>query len=170
MILYMIHESIAKYAEFRITHTYDYFKHKMPTQEPAQLRMNVYRSMFNYNSSIEGIIELLGMLADFKGNDAAKLLTYHYARACTHESECNNTLRAVILDALGRSTSDYALKSLLQYAKYAENERTVSRIVAALLKWEGKIDALKINAREKGKVRKMLHEVITKEVGGTHYG
>ena len=170
MVLYMVHESLAKHAEFKVTHSYDYFKHKSPTHDPAQLRMNVYRAMFNYNNSLEGVIDMIRMLGEFRGDDAAKLLTYHYSRACIHDSELNNTLRAVIIETLGRSESKYALKALLEYARYCESDRTINRIVAALIEWEERIDNMKIKAKEKEKLKKKLHEVITKEVGGTHYG
>ena len=170
MVLYMIHENLAKHAEFKITHSYDYFKHKSPTHDPAQLRMNVYRAMFNYNNSLEGVIDMVRMVGEFRGDDAAKLLTYHYSRACIHESELNNTLKAVIIETLGKCESRYALRTLLEYARYCENERTINRIVAALIEWEERIEKMKIKAKEREKLRKKLHEVITKEVGGTHYG
>ena len=170
MVLYMVHEALSKAAEFKITHTYDYFKHKAPTQDPAQLRMSVYRAMFNYNNSLEGIIDMTRLLGKLDGDDAAKLLTYHYSRFLSHESELNTTMRSVIVETLGKSDSRYALKSLLEFAKYCENERTVNRLVGALIEWEEKLETMKISKKEKEKLRKKLQEVITKEVGGTHYG
>jgi hypothetical protein len=170
MVLYTIHENLSKVAEFKFTHTFDFFKSKAPTINPTQIRMNVYRSMFNYNTSIEGACDLVRLLSKLEGSDASKLLTYHYSRASTQENECNHVLRAVIIEALGNSESQYALKALLEYAKYSESDKTLNRLLGALIEWEKKIDGLKIRPKEKEKLKADLHEVMTKETGGTHYG
>ncbi len=168
MVLYMIHENIAKSADFKVMHTFDYFKTKTPTKDPGQLRMNVYHAMFNYNTSIEGVCELFRLLGRFRGDDAAKLLTYHYSRLSTYENECNHILRGAVLEALGESESPYALRALIEYAKYVESERTIKRVVKALLGWDEKLVRLKI--KDKEKLQAELREVLTKETGGTHYG
>jgi hypothetical protein len=170
MVLYMVHENLSKASEFKITHTFDYFKSKSPMTEPSKLRMKVYRAMFNYNTSIEGTSDLIRLLSRLEGNDAAKLLTYHYSRAITHENECNHILRAAIIEALGKSESQYALKALLEYAKYSESERTLNRLLGALIEWENKIDKLKISKKQKESLKAELHEVMAKEPGGMHYG
>ncbi len=170
LILYMMHESLAQSIEMKIMHTFDYFKAKYPTQDPAQLRMNVYRAMFNYNTSIEGINELVRVLARLKGDDAAKLLTYHFTHLCSHESETNHMIRAAVLEALGDSESHYALKALLEYAKCGDGERTLNRVVRALSKWNDNVDSLKISEKEKQEIKKELKEIMTSDLGGAHYG
>ena len=158
-------------AEMKIMHTFDYFKIKNPGVDPAELRMNVYRSMFNYNTSIEGVTELVRLLGRLNGSDdAAKVLTYHYARLSMIENEANRMIRAAIIDSLGKSESHYALKSLLEYARYTDNEQTINRIVNALVEWEERIDKLKVNPKEKKKLREKLKEFITKEGRASHYG
>jgi len=170
LVLYMVHEALAKSAEFRVMHTQEQLKVKHPTQDSTQLKMGVYRAIFNYNTSIEGACELARLLGKLNSDDAAKLLTYHYTRLCTVENECNHMLRAAVISALGKSESRYALNALLEYAKYGDSERSISRILAALVEWEEKIDNLKINAKEKEELRAKLQETITKESGATHYG
>jgi len=171
LLLYMIHETMAESANLRIMHTYEYFKMKNPTLDSAQLRMNVYRTMFNYNTSMEGIIELIRMLGDLRGSDdAAKLLTYHFSFLSTHENESTHMLRAAILEALGNSDSRYALNALLEYSKYTDNERTFQRIVSALVQWEDKLDILKVEEAEREKLRAKIREITTREFSGRHYG
>lgn len=171
MLLYMIHGNLAQSSDLKVMHTYEYFKMKNPAVDPSELRINVYRSMFNYNTSVEGIVELIRLLGRMNGSDdAAKLLTYHYARLCAHENEANRMLKAAIIESLGRSESHYALKALLEYARYNDNEQTINRIVSALIEWEEKLDNLKIKSKEKEKLREKLKEFITREGKASHYG
>ncbi len=170
LILYMVHENLAQTIEMKIMHTYEYFKAKNPTQEPAQLRMNVYRSMFNYNTSIEGINELVRMLARLKGDDAAKLLTYHFTHLSSNESETSHMIRAAILESLGNSESIYALRALLEYAKSGDSERTLNRVVRSLRTWNEKLETVKIPEKEKSQIKKELQEIMTSDLGGAHYG
>ncbi|MBI2079337.1 hypothetical protein HYT84_01110, partial [Candidatus Micrarchaeota archaeon] len=48
LILYMIHENISQVAEMKSMHNFEYFKRKFPNADAAQLRMQVYRAMFNF--------------------------------------------------------------------------------------------------------------------------
>jgi hypothetical protein len=170
LIIYMIHEALAASAELKVMHNLEYVKAKNPALDQAQLRVGVYRSMFNYNTSLEGMMEMIRFLGALGSEDSAKLLTYHFSRLCSAENEANHMLRAAILDALGESDSYYALKSLLEYARYCDNERTFQRIVGALADWDEKIDTLKIPEEEKKKLRENLQELMTKDHGGSHYG
>lgn len=170
LVIYMIHESLAHSAEIRIMHNYEFFKQKNPALDPAQLRVNVYRAIFNYNTSIEGLSELIGLLGRLRGSDdAAKLLTYHFTNLSTMESEANHMLRAAIIEALGKSESHYALEALLNYAHYSDSERTFSRVVSALAEWDKKIDKLKLPGKDKVRLRSKLKELMSREFGG-HYG
>jgi len=171
LVIYMVHESLAHSAELRVMHNFDFFKMKNPAQDPAQLRINVYRAIFNYNTSIEGLCELIRLLGQLRGSDdAAKLLTYHFAYLSTMENEANHMLRAAIIDALGKSESRYALKALLEYAHYSDSDRTFSRVVSALAVWDKKMDKVKIPQKEKEALRNRLQEVMTRELGSGHYG
>lgn len=171
MLIYMIHETLATSVDLKIMHTFDYFKMKNPALDPAQQRMSVYRAIFNYNTSLEGLMELIRFLGRLRGSDdAAKLLTYHFSRFASMENEANHMLRAAILEALGNSESKYALMALLDYARYTDNERTFNRIVSALFVWEGKLDTLRLPAKEKDEIKKRLKEIVTSEFGGSHYG
>ncbi|MFN7991169.1 MAG: hypothetical protein U0R44_03345 [Candidatus Micrarchaeia archaeon] len=172
LLLYMIHDVLATSADLKAMHTYEYFKMKNPgNQDPAQLRIQVYRAMFNYNTSLEGLIEVVRILGSFSGSDdAAKLLTYHFSHLSSMESEANHMLRSAILEALGASESHYALRALLEYARYTDSERTFSRVVGALLKWEEKLDSMKISDSEKDQIKKELRKIVTSDFGGSHYG
>jgi len=193
MLLYMVHENLAQSAEMRIMHTTDYFKARSQSQgpgqlriqsqgqsqsqaqtqsqDPSQLRMSVYRSMFNYQTSIEGQVEFIRFLGRLRGSDdGAKLLTYHFSHLSGQESESNHMLKAAIIEALGKSESRYALKALLEYARYNDHERTFQRIVTALADWDEKIDTLKVSDEERGRLRAKLQELMSRQVGGeSHY-
>ncbi len=170
MLLYMVHEALAKASEFRVMHTKEYFKVKKPNEDPTRIRMEVYRAIFNYNTSAEGVCELCNLLSRLNKDEASKLLTYHYSRLTMAENEGTHMLRAAIIDALGKSESRYALNALLEYAKYTDSDRTMSRIVNALLGWERKLEGMKLKPKEKEELLARLHETITKETGGSHYG
>lgn len=170
IILFMIHESISQYYDFKVTHVYDYFRAKNPQEDPTQTRMNVYRAMFNYNTSIEGIMEFIDLLGHLgTSDDAAKVLTYHYARVAAIETEAHIELRNAIINALGECDAPYALSALIKYARYTDNEHLFQRIQAALSKWENKIDKIKIPERIRKELKNKLNEVIIKEFGKSHY-
>ena len=170
LLLYMVHETIAKTAEFRVMHTHEYMKMKNADKDPSHVRMGVYRAIFNYNTSIEGACELYYLLGKLNKDDAAKLLTYHYTRLCTMENEANHMLRSAIIRALGSSESIYALNALLEYVKLVDSDRSIKSIISALSKWNGKVDKMKLSAKEKAKIKERLHETMTEETGGRHYG
>jgi hypothetical protein len=167
----MVHDTLATSTDLKTIHTLDYFRMKNPSQEASAQRVSVYRAMFNYNTSIEGLTELIRLLGRLRGgDDSAKLLTYHFSHLCAIESEANHMLRGAILEALGESESKYALTALLDYARYTDSERTFNRIVVALSKWEPKLDALKMPGKEKQDILKRLKKIVTSEFGGSHYG
>ena len=171
LIIYMIHEALSASAELKVMHNFEFTKAKNPALDPTQVRMGVYRSMFNYNTSLEGLMEMIRLLGTLRGSDdAAKLLTYHFSHLSSSENEANHMLRAAILEALGESDSQYALRALLEYARYCDSERTFQRIVGALVDWDEKIDGLKIPEKEKKKLRDNMQELMTKDRGGSHYG
>lgn len=171
LLLYMLHENISSFSEFRIVHNYDFMRTKKPEIEPARVRIDIYKKMFNYNTSMEGIIELVHILGSLEGgDDAAKVLTYHYARLCAWESESSVVLRNAIIEALGESKSTYALDALVEYAKNTDNERTFGRLTRALEKWEGRLAHIKIADSKKRKYRSTLKNLLSREFGGRHYG
>ncbi|MFH1785745.1 MAG: hypothetical protein ABH842_04925 [Candidatus Micrarchaeota archaeon] len=170
LILYMLHESLTASSEFRLMHTFDYFKLKNPNKDPGQLRMNVYRSMFNYHTSLEGIMEIFRLLGKLNINDdAAKLLTYHFSRLCMMENEANHMLRSAILKALGESESVYALRALMDYAEYTDNDRTFSRVLSALLEWDKRLDKTKMTNKEKDEIRLRLKDHMSRDISSNHY-
>ncbi|NYZ73635.1 hypothetical protein H0O00_00675 [Candidatus Micrarchaeota archaeon] len=170
MLLYMIHEVLATSAELKIMHTLDYFKMKNPGVDPSQLRVNVYRAIFNYNTSLEGLTEIIRLLGRFKGSDdAIKVLTYHFAHLASTENEAHHILRGAILETLGESESKYAFYALLDYAHYTDNERTFNRVVSALTKWEDRLEKLDVPKQRKDELREKIKEIITSDFGGSHY-
>ncbi|MBS3068141.1 hypothetical protein J4450_05535 [Candidatus Micrarchaeota archaeon] len=170
LVLYMVHEALAQSSELKTMYNFDFYRRKFPNIDPSQVRVNVYRSMFNYNFALEGMIELVKMLASLPGDDAAKLLSYHFSFLSAIEVEGSHMLRNAIIEALGESESEYALRCLLQYAKYTDNERLLQRIASSLVKWDQKIEQLNMSRKEKDKLKTSLEQVLTLEFGDSHYG
>ncbi len=170
LLLYMIHEAMSMSGELKFMKNFEHFRARAPNRDPVQIRMNVYRSMYNYNTALEGIVEFIRMLGDFGGDDAAKVLGYHYSHLCTMENEASHVLRNAIIDALGDSSSTYALKLLLDYARYTDNERVQSRVIGALSKWNERMESVKINAKQKERLMEELKDRLSKEPRGSHYG
>jgi len=171
LLLFMLHENISEFIEFRVVHNFEFMKNKNPDADPTRLRMDIYKKMFNYNTSIEGIMEIISILGSLdEGNDSAKVLTYHYARLCAWESEASMLLRNAIIETLGKSSSTYALDALIKYANNTDNERTFNRLSRALEKWEGRLEGIKMPDSKKSRYRKDLKEVLTSKFGGSHYG
>jgi len=173
LMLFMIHENLTESLNLKMMHNSEYFRFKKPKAEAAEVRMSVYRAMFNYTTSIEGIIALIRFLGELKGSDdAAKLLTYHFSHLSFYENEATHIIRAAIVEALGKCDSKYALDALLEYARYTDTEKTYHRIVSALTEWEGKLDSVKMKKPEREELKAKLKEVVTREFTGSrsHYG
>jgi hypothetical protein len=79
-------------------------------------------------------------------------------------------LRNAIIDALGKSNSEYALKSLLEYAKYSDDERLLARIAEALAEWDVKLDDKNMQIKDKERMKARMTEIMTREQKGSHYG
>ncbi|NYZ77027.1 hypothetical protein H0O02_01800 [Candidatus Micrarchaeota archaeon] len=171
IVLFMLHEAIAEFSEFRTVHNFEYMRMKNPAVEPAQARIEVYKKMFNYNTSIEGVMELVSMLGSLRGgDDSAKVLTYHYARLCTWESEASVLLRNAVITALGESKSPYALNALMEYAKNTDNEKTFGRLLQALEKWDEKLQKAEMAEPKRKKIAKELKAILAMGFKGGHYG
>ena len=97
LVLYMVHEALAQSSELKTMYNFDFYRRKFPNIDPSQVRVNVYRSMFNYNFALEGMIELVKMLASLPGDDAAKLLSYHFSFLSAIEVEGSHMLRNAII-------------------------------------------------------------------------
>lgn len=170
LVLYMLHEALSQSGEMKTMFNFENFKRKFPNADPAQLRINVYRSMFNYNFSLEGLMELIKLLGELGDDDASKVLTYHFSFLSSIEVESAHMLRNAIIEALGNSQSAYALNCLIEYAKYTDNERLFQRIAAELMKWDARFEELKLPKKDKDRLRVELDKIFTLELGGTHYG
>ncbi len=172
MLIYMLHENLSQSMELKTMHTLEYFRARgQGAGDPAQHRMSVYRAIFNYNTSLEGLLEFIRLLGRLRGgDDGIKLLTYHYSHLCAAENEASHVLRNAILESLGNSESKYALLALLDYAEYTDSERSFGRIVSALSEWEDRLESLGMPEIEKEAVRERLKRIVTSDFGGSHYG
>jgi len=164
-IIMSIYEEIARFSELKALGTTEYFRSKAPKAGPGAVRMCVYKDMFNYNTSIEGVQDIISLLGVLKGDGPAKLLTRLLTYFCVNDSEGSRMLRNSVIEALGTSDSPYALESLLTYAILTDNEHLLARLSAALVEWDEKLDGLALNAKEKEKLKGELRGVLTRKEG-----
>ncbi len=170
VVLYMLHETISQVSEYRAPKNFEYFRKKFPQNDPSQNRVNVYRGMFNYTSSIDGLMEIAGLLGELGDTDAAKVLTHNFSFLCSYDgSESSRMLRGAIVDALGECKSVYALKALLAYVENTENEQLAGRMIAAILEWKGRIHELKISQKEKDEFLAKINDLTMQEREEGHY-
>ncbi|MFH2106880.1 MAG: hypothetical protein ABII22_06485 [Candidatus Micrarchaeota archaeon] len=169
LILYMIHENISQVSELKTMYNFEFYKRKFPNIEPAQNRFNVYKSMFHFNFSIEGICELVSILGRLSGDGAAKVLTYHFTFLSGFDSDAIRMIRNAVIEALGESNSFYAFNSLLTYARYCDNEQLINRIASSISRWSKKIDSLNIAESKKAELHRVLSELVLPNFRENHY-
>jgi hypothetical protein len=157
VMLYMLNERVYKFSEFRAPKNFDQMKKKFPNAEPSQVRVRVYNEMFDYSSSIEGIIDIIFLLSELGDNDSAKLLANQFSFLCSYEgSEGARMLRNAVADALGKSSAPYALRALAYYAQYTDNEMLGGRLYTSILAWKEKLPSLKLPKKEEDELKKII--------------
>ncbi len=160
-INHMVFENLTQFWDFRSPFNFGFFKSKFPNEDPKRLKLSTYRAMFNFYSSVEGSIFLISLLGEFSDVASAKMLTHLFSYYSSNDSEKFRMLRIAVIDALGESDSDYALRSLITYANNIDSERLTHKIFSVLVKWDEKIDSIKWEQNEKRKLKKSLNELIS---------
>lgn len=163
LVLYMLQEKVTGIDDMKNPQNFEYYKKKFPAAEPAQIRLYVYKAMFHYHYSLEGSIELLSLLGELGDDDSAKVLSHIFTHTTSNETELSRMLRNAVIEALGESSSSYALRALLSYVRYSDNEKLVSRIAAALSVWQDKIPKLNIPKKEKERLLEEIDEILLVE-------
>ncbi len=169
-VLFQVHEALAQSQDLRVMKGVDYFRQKNPKQAPGQLRMSVYREMFDYTTSVEGLVELVLFLGELKGDEPAKLLSHLFSSFSASESEVNRMLRNAAIEALGESDSSYALGALLEYSRLSDSDKMFGRLVGSLTEWADKVDKLDVPEDEKKDLKDELKDLMSKEEKATQYG
>ncbi len=160
-ILFLAHEQLSRSAGMKTMHNFAHYRKVLPKETGGEnIRKAVYRSIFNYTTSIEGLVELTEFLGELGDTGAAKLLSYHLSYYSSMDSPALQVLRNATLDALMHCNSPYALEALLSYAKYSERNE---RAMYALRGWEKKLEHSELSSEEKEYYEKALAEVF---IGG----
>lgn len=166
-ILFLAHEQLSRGAGLRMMHNFAHFRKLMPKDtDVGEVRKAVYRSMFNYTTSLEGLVELIEFLGELGDEGAAKLLSYHLSYYSSMDSPALGILRNAVLNALGECTCTYALDSLLAYSKYSERP---TRAAYALNKWEKKLGKSGLSAEEKKEYAKEIAKVMGRKERHEYY-
>ena len=156
-ILFLAHEQLSRAAGIKVMHNFSHYRKMLPKEAKAgDVRKAVYRTVFNYTTSIEGLAELIGFLGELGDAAASKLLSYHLSYYSSMDSPALQVLRNATLDALMHCESVYALEALLSYAKYGEHNE---RARYALKEWGNKLDNAGLPKEEKNFYAKQIAEV-----------
>ena len=169
-LLSVVQENVAHVYDMKVIQTYEVCRIKTPKANPGTIKSGVYRAMFDYNSSTEGIVELIGLLGELNGHEAAKLLTRLFSHFCSVNSEADRMLRNSVIEALGESNSSYSLNALIEYARLTDNDTLFGRLVSSLAVWNEKIDSLDLPAEKKLELKDELKFLMAKEEKPTQYG
>lgn len=169
LIIYMINDRISKVEDAKYVHSYEFYRKRLGDADQARVKKEVYRGMFHSNSSFDGQIELIRLLAELDGEEPIKLLNCYFTYFCSHETELARMLRNAIVEALGECTSSYGLRSLISIAKYCENENITSKAFQALSSFHERIDELKFKKEDKEEIKKELRELFGELKREKHY-
>lgn len=166
-ILFLIHEQLSRAAGLRAMHNFAHFRKSLPKETgPGDVRKAVYRTMFNYTTSLEGLTELIGFLGELGDEGAAKVLSYHLSYYSSMDNPALGILRNSVADALSECTCSYALDVLLSQAKYGERP---GRAVYALSKWEKKLSKMNLPEKEKKEYSKEIAKIMGKKERHEYY-
>ncbi|MBD3397597.1 hypothetical protein GF412_00485 [Candidatus Micrarchaeota archaeon] len=158
-ILFLAHEQLSRAAGVKTMHNFSHYRKMMGKESKAgEVRKAVYRTVFNYTTSLEGLSELLLFLGELGDDAAAKLITYHLSYYTSLETPALQMLRNSAIESLSECSSPYALEALLNYAKYSEKGE---RALYALKKWDEKLGETEISEEEKRKYRMEIAEMFT---------
>lgn len=157
-ILFLAHEQLSRVAGLRMMHNFAHFRKELPKEaDVGEVRKAVYRSMFNYTTSTEGIAELVNLLGQIGDDAAAKLISYHLSYYGAYDGPAMQILRNACMEALKNCNSHYALEILLNNARYSERNE---RALYALSEWKNKIDHVKMAPEERKMYRKQIEELL----------
>ena len=158
-ILFLAHEQLSRAAGIKTMHNFGHYRKMMGKEtNPGEVRKAVYRTIFNYTTSLEGLTELIGFIGELGDAGAAKLLSYHLSYYSAMEAPALQVLRNATIDSLRECDSPYALDALLSYAKYGEKN---DRALYALKKWDEKLDKIEMGAEEKKFYEKQIAELFS---------
>jgi hypothetical protein len=166
-IIFLIHEQLSRAAGLRAMHNFAHFRKSMPKETgPGDVRKAVYRTMFNYTTSLEGLTELIEFLGELGDEGAAKLLSYHLSYYSSMDNSAHAILRNSVADALSECSCTYALDVLISQAKYGDRP---GRAIYALSKWEKKLPKAKLTEKEKKEYSKEIAKIMGKKERHEYY-
>jgi len=159
--LYIAYETLVQFSDYREPRNYGFYQKINPQEKAQRLKLNVYRTMFDYSSSLEGMLEIISLLGKIHDVPSAKLLTHVFMYYGSRDTLNFKILRTAVIGALGESNSLYALKSLLSYIKHVDSEDILNRVIDAIIKWDEKIGMLGLPEKDTQKLKKELKEILT---------
>ena len=163
-ILFILHEKLCAAKEYRDFHNFEGMRARYKDEDANKVRQRIFRNIFDYAGSLDGIFETFELLGKFDDVFSIKLLSYHLSRYMLVNSFETQILSEKVLTILGGSNNTYALRILLSIAPFAyEREKLLPIMIDALSLWAEKIDKIKIDRKEKKELKKEIKKYIEME-------
>ncbi|MGB9719443.1 MAG: hypothetical protein ACPL06_02520 [Candidatus Anstonellales archaeon] len=163
-ILFILHEKLCTAKEYRDFHNFEGMKMRYKEEDANKIRQGIFRRVFDYSGSLDGIFETLDILGKFDDVFSIKLVSYHLSRYMLVNSFETQILSEKAMSILGESNNTYALRVLLSIAPFVYGKERIVPIVAdALSVWAEKIDRIKMNEKERNELKKEIKKYIEME-------
>ncbi len=171
-ILFILHEKLCSAKEYRDFHNFEGMKARYKEEDANKVRQGIFRRVFDYSGSLDGIFETFDLLGKFDDVFSIKLVSYHLSRYMLVNSFETQMLSEKAVSILGESNNTYALRVLLSFAPFFYGKEKIMPIMAdALSLWAEKIGRIKISEKERSELKKEIKKYIEiEEKGVGHYG
>ena len=148
MILFFINEKLSD------VHALREFINTKNTKAPQS---KILGDALNFFHSIDGQFFLLSLLKKFDDELSLKLLTHYTSKYLAQPGRFYNIFAEKCIDLLGESRNIYALKFLLSLSEISSIESSVyDTVLHNLQNWKNKIDKIKLDKREKKKLKQRI--------------
>ncbi|MEM2948286.1 MAG: hypothetical protein QXY05_04090 [Candidatus Anstonellales archaeon] len=169
-ILFILHEKLCSAKEYRDFHNFEGMKMRYKEEDANKVRQGIFRRVFDYAGSLEGIFETFDILGKFDDVFSIKLVSYHLSRYMLVNSFETQVLSEKAISVLGESNNTYALRVLLSLAPFFYGkEKVVPIMIDALSTWAEKLDRLKMSEKEKNELKKEIKKYIEMEEKRVEY-
>lgn len=163
-ILFILHEKLCAVKEYRDFHNFEGMKMRYKEDDANKVRQGIFRRIFDYSGSLDGIFETFELLGKFDDVFSIKLVSYHLSRYMLVNSFETQMLSEKAISILGESSNIYALRVLLFLAPFIYGKEKIIPVMAdALLMWAEKVDRIKMSEKERSRLKKEIKKYVEME-------
>ena len=163
-ILFILHEKLCMVKEYRDFHNFEGMKMRYKEEDANKVRQGIFRRIFDYSGSLDGMFETFDLLGKFDDVFSIKLVSYHLSRYMLVNSFETQLLTEKAISILGESSNTYAVRILLSLAPFFYGKEKIMPVMAdALLLWAEKINKIKMNEKERDRLKKEIKKYVEME-------